>query len=352
MFGSTVLDVVIGLVFVFFVFSLLVSGINEFVRKLLNTRSKVLWGSIGRMLDEGTHGYREGWTVKVGVEPTRTAPSGDAPVGVAVVTPSGATPAASPGAGAVPTVQATGTSLFDQLFNHPLIARLDPTPKGKKSRMTHIPPRDFARAMLDILAPRDPNGAPVWDHLEQGIEQLPPGLRSQFDVILQEAHGDIKEFRLGIESWFDSSMERVSDWYKKRARKAMFAYGLLVAGLFNVSAVVVTADLYENEILRDTVVSLAESQVSASDANDGAAPCADRACVEAQVKALVDTQLPVLWRTCPLEGGEERTCGFESGGRVLASVAGWIITAAALSMGASFWFSILRKAFKLREQRA
>ncbi len=44
---STILDVIIGLAFVFFVFSLLVSGINELVRKVLNTRAKALWKSIG-----------------------------------------------------------------------------------------------------------------------------------------------------------------------------------------------------------------------------------------------------------------------------------------------------------------
>jgi hypothetical protein len=359
MFGSTVLDVVIGLGFVFFVFSLLVSGINELVRKLFNTRSKVLWGSISRMLDEGDHDYRQGVTVRVGVEPKREAPGGEAPVGVAVITPeTPATPSAEVVGGE--QVEATNTPLFEQLFNHPLISRLDPTPRGEKSRITHIPPREFARAMVDILAPRDEAGAPVWDQIAVGVEQLPSGLRSQFEVILQEAQDDIKEFRLGIEGWFDSSMERVSDWYKKRSRKAMFAYGLLVAGLFNVSAVVITADLYEDQILRETVVSLAERSVAASviDANgDGSdtgaqLDCSDRACIEEQVTALVETRLPVLWRSCPVEGNSERPCGFESGGRVVASLVGWVITAAALAMGASFWFSILRKAFKLREQRA
>jgi len=335
-FGSTVLDVVIGLVFVFFVFSLLVSGINELVRKVFNTRSKVLWGSISRMLDDGSHQYRERWKPATEMDPKRENLSGAAPVGVV----------------AAATTE-TAPSLFDQLFNHPLISRLDPTPQGQRSRITHIPPREFARAMVDILAPRDENEAPVWADISEGVASLPPELRSQFEVLIEEAKGDIKEFRLGIEGWFDSSMERVSDWYKKRSRKAMFAYGLLVAGLFNVSAVIITADLYEDEILRDTVVSLAERNVTAAEGADGegAAQCTTRDCIEEQVTALVETQLPVLWRVCPVAGDEGRRCGFESGDRIAATLIGWLVTAAALSMGASFWFSILKKAFKLREQR-
>jgi hypothetical protein len=50
-FASSIIDVVIGLAFVFFVCSLAVSGINELVRKLLNTRAKVLWTSISSMLE-------------------------------------------------------------------------------------------------------------------------------------------------------------------------------------------------------------------------------------------------------------------------------------------------------------
>ncbi len=52
MLDNSIFDVVIGLLFVFFVCSLIVSGMNEAVRKALNTRSKVLWASLQRILSE------------------------------------------------------------------------------------------------------------------------------------------------------------------------------------------------------------------------------------------------------------------------------------------------------------
>jgi hypothetical protein len=334
-FGSTVLDVVIGLMFIFFVFSLLVSGINEFVRKLLNTRSKVLWESIRRMLDEGEFTYPTSRTVSIAPEPTRDVSTGLAPPG---------------SAGAV-GVAGTDDTLFDQFFNHPIISRLDPTPQGKKSRITHIPGREFGLAMVDILAPRNEAGAPMWSEIEDRVDTLPAPLRSQFQVLLAEAQGDIKQFRIAIEGWFDSGMERVSDWYKKRSRKAMFAYGLLVAGLFNVSAVVITADLYQDEIIRETVVGLAEQNLAEASADATGAECADRACIEANINDLIETRVPVLWRQCPIGNEETRLCGFESPARTAASLIGWIVTAAALSMGAAFWFSLLKKAFEVRKTR-
>jgi len=334
-FGSTVLDVVIGLMFIFFVFSMLVSGINEFVRTLLNTRSKVLWASIRRMLDGGEFEYPTSQRVEIGDGPTRKVSAGVAPPG---------------SVGAVSVTEEEPT-LFEQFFNHPIISRLDPTPQGRKSRMTHIPGREFGLAMVDILAPRNEAGAPVWSEIEDRVDKLPAPLRSQFQVLLAEAQGDIKEFRIAIEGWFDSSMERVSNWYKKRSRKAMFAYGLLVAGLFNVSAVVITADLYQDEIIRETVAGLAEQSIAEVTADSTGAECADRACIEENISNLIETRVPVLWRQCSIGNGETRLCGFESPSRTAASLIGWVVTAAALSMGAAFWFSLLKKAFEVRKAR-
>ncbi|MCP4963331.1 MAG: hypothetical protein GY925_29200, partial [Actinomycetia bacterium] len=148
-----------------------------------------------------------------------------------------------------------------------------------------------------------------------------------------------------IEGWFNNSMERVSTWYKKRTRWAMLVYGLIVAIGLNVSAVNVTAELYENEIVRETVVELAE--VDTITASEQVQSCTDRECVEAKIGDLVDTGLPVLWRDCDHDKGYT-ACGFEDGWAVVGTVSGWLITAAALSLGASFWFTILKRAFRLR----
>ena len=335
MLDSTLLDVAIALIFVFFVFSLLVSGMNELARKALNTRSKGLWASVRRMLDEGDHDYRTDWSPVIGDTPPRLTGTGVAP------------PATSSGDGAV-----TCATLFDRFFNHPLISRLDATPAGKNSRLSHIPPTDFARAMVDILTPRDEQGDPAWARIGSEIQKLPAPLRSQLEILWAEADNNVERFRVAVESWFDTSMERVSTWYKKRTRYAMFGYGLVVAILFNVSAVVVTVDLYENEVIRDTVVGLAQQRVALAEAGqepvDPITGCADRDCFRDEVRAIADTGLPVFWRRCP--AGSGAVCGFEDNGRIAATIVGWFVTAAALSMGASFWFAILKRAFRLRSQ--
>lgn len=322
MFANSILDVVIGLLFVFFVCSLAVSGLNELVRKLLNTRAKALWTSIARMLDESERAPQpDGVSARLDDAPARGPMLLD--------------PAASDD----PT-----TSLAARLYDHPAIGRLDPTRLNTPSRITFIPPTDFARALVDILTPMDPDGNKQWERLDEGISRLPAPLRSQFQLLHQEARGDVLEFRRAVEGWFDDGMKRVSEWYKKRTRVAMVGYGLIVAVLFNVSAVHVTAELYENDVVREAVVQLA----AGDSVLEGVEDCTDRTCVEEVVADVVDTGLPVLWRTCADGDGGDVVCGFEDGWAVTGTILGWLITAAALSAGAAFWFALLQRAFRLR----
>lgn len=335
MFDSALIDTVIALSFIFFVFSLLVSGMNELARKALNTRAKGLWGAVRRMLDDGEVDYRSEWTPFMANSPPRMTGTGIAP------------PQTQTADGSV-----TCATLFDQFFNHPVISRLDETPEGKPSRLSHIPPADFARAMVDILTPRNDEGDPEWERIGDEIKKLPAPLRAQIEPLWGEAVRNVEKFRQGLESWFDSSMQRVTNWYKKRTRWAMVVYGLIVAVVFNVSAVVLTTDLYENEVVRDTVIGLAAQRVAAAEAGedvvDPTIGCTDRECFRREVQTLADTGLPVFWRRCPTEDGP--WCGFEDNGRLAATLIGWLVTAAALSMGAAWWFAVLKRAFKIRSQ--
>lgn len=323
MLANSILDVVIGLTFVFFVCSLAVSGINEFVRKILNTRAKALWASISRMLDESEVAPRsERITVRLAAAPSRVQSGLDT---------------------GRPQSVGDGT-LAARLFDHPAIGRLDPARLNKPSRVSFIPSTDFARALVDILTPNDGEGNKQWDKLGIEIGNLPRPLRSQFQLLYEESQGNVLQFRQAIGEWFNDGMERVSAWYKQRTRVAMAGYGLLVAVLFNVSAVNVTVDLYENDVVRETVVQLAATQTAQENIQD----CTNPTCVEDAVGQVLDTGLPVLWRTCVDQNDSTVLCGFEDGRAIAGTIIGWLITAAALSVGAAFWFALLQRAFRLR----
>ena len=322
MFDNSILEVVIGLLFVFFVGSLAVSGMNEAVRKALNTRSKVLWAALQRILSDpeedgepGEKGKPIRDKVTVGKVPKRERP--------------------------VRGSAAESLDLPSRIYDHPIIAQLDAAKIGAQSRLSHIPADDFARAFIDILTPDDPENK-IWDGLQDGINQLPESLRPQFQLLYEEAGESLLTFRKSVETWFDTAMIGVSAWYKNRTRWAMLLYGVIVAVGLNISAIHVTAELHENKVVRDAVVQLAATQVAQT-----ALECDDRECVEGEIEKLVDTGLPVLWRDCD-PGDGYTSCGFEDGWATVGTLTGWLITAAALSMGASFWFTLLQRVFRLR----
>ncbi len=151
MFGSAILDTAIGLVFVFLVVSLVVSAANELLAALFKWRANNLFLGIRQLLQD-----------------------------------------------------ASVTGLVTRFYEHPLIDGL--SSKGKKP--SYIPSRTFALALLDIVSPATPGSNRTLENLTAGIEKLPGPLQVTFRVLLDEAGHDIEQFKVQLEIWFNSTMER------------------------------------------------------------------------------------------------------------------------------------------------
>jgi hypothetical protein len=153
---TTVLELPIGLSFVYFIFSLVVSRINEVVASWLNWRAKTL-----------TMGLRKLLTGEVEKEPA-DATAKNAP--------------------AVSGEKTIGQRLL-QLSNlqHPLINHLNPpTLFRRRSRLpSYLDPKTFGRAMLDILAPERPavdEAIRLTGELRQHLENLAARENSAVDL--------------------------------------------------------------------------------------------------------------------------------------------------------------------------
>jgi hypothetical protein len=165
-----------------------------------------------------------------------------------------------------------------------------------------------------------------------------------------------------IGSWYDARMASLTVWYRKRSRFVGFVLAFLVVLGFNVDAVDLPRELWQNEAIRSALVAVAEtSELDLAACTDKSTTEDVTECVEdveAVVDELIETGLPVGWvaaNDCngrcdnPLE-----TLWFSSGadGNWLLSgllkLAGWMLAAAALSMGASFWFDVMRRAMGIK----
>ena len=177
--------------------------------------------------------------------------------------------------------------------------------------------------------------------------------------LLDEASGDVERFRQNVEMWFNDSMDRVSGAYKRHTMWWQAGIGLLLAIVMNVDAVQVTRSLWHDSALRQVLV--AEAGTIAKQDRPAGGTAEDFGKVTAQVKSL---GLPIGWRGCPAtasakaaddaDASEAGTplfwCGTDANWALalLPMLLGWCLTAAAVSLGAPFWFDTLKRFVSIR----
>jgi beta-lactamase superfamily II metal-dependent hydrolase len=295
MFGSEILEVAIGLILVFLVLSLVVAATNEVVAAFLKQRAKFLREGIDRIL---------------------------------------------------------GKELREKLYAHPLLNGLKPGDKDP----AYVPDDIFSLALLDLVLPDGLDQKRASAEVRRRLEEIPhEGLRTSLDLLLRESRDDLVSFRKGIEKWFNDSMDRVSGWYKRNARLSSLVIGAILVVIFNADTLQIARALWNDDALRSAVVSQAESTVEESPpadpgGADGSPDPGER--LDAVAKSIDDVQelqLPLGWSMQPgdprwVRGGDFWGLFASWFGKVL----GLVVTAAAISLGAPFWFDLLSRLVPLR----
>jgi len=263
-----------------------------------------------------------------------------------------------------------GDGLTKALYDHPLLYGLFKgtyDPAKTRNLPSYIPSKNFAVALLDIVA-RGPSvptaaaaGAPTGtapaspapatgstrlsvDSLRAAVGRLQnaPVQRALLTAI-DTAQGDLGRAQANVEAWFDSSMERVSGWYKRRTQLIIFVVGLALAVAVNADTLTVVESLVQGDALRKAVVAEAEAI-----ARDKELRAAD---VKARYGELQSLGFPLGWaRTLPAWSDAcDLTCiATAVARRAPYHVPGWLITAFAISLGAPFWFDTLKRVMEVR----
>jgi hypothetical protein len=237
----------------------------------------------------------------------------------------------------------------EEVLCHPLV-QSDVTTPVEKRRPSYVSPRNFSGAMLEILDRKGSAAAgsePRIKRVKKGIETVDassPALGTQLKALYDDLEGkDGATFRKSLEHWFDDGMDRVSGWYKRWSQAVAIVIALAVAIGLNVDAVRVAERLGEEPAVRQSVVTQAQAAVEEpgkpanGQAKQGGEPTPIEAGEEAEhaYGKLAALELPILW-----SGANDHVD--------LEVVVGWLITAIAISLGAPFWFDALGKLAHLK----
>ena len=197
MFGSTVLDVAVGLVFTFLTVSLVCGLLTETLATIMSWRANTLLTGVQALVNDPDF-----------------------------------------------------TKLARTLYQHGLVSAQDSgtaeTVADLKKMPSYIAPLQFADALLDTVrigagtTMASMKAAIAGSPLLTGNKQMTTMLNGMAD----RAGGDVGKMRQAIAAWFDSSMDRVSGSYKRWTQLYCFGFGLIVAVALNIDRLHVARALW------------------------------------------------------------------------------------------------------------
>jgi hypothetical protein len=321
MFNATVVNVAIGMIFVYLLLSLICTALLEVIAAVFRLRAKNLEAGIRSLFSDGF----------------------------------------GPG----------GHAFVKLIYDHGLVAGLyrnpavDLVPNGKTTYQkpvrggsailpAYIPSRIFAVSLIDILNTAHAEGKDLVPAIKKTLTGLPDSKAKQALLSLfADVDGEVEKLRGNFENWYNDGMDRASGWYKKRSQYILLGLGLIIAVWANADSVNIARTLYLDPGVRQATVDTATSYLAKSSSSPKVCPppsttepekdlqsklCSLREQMRSISEAESATLLPVGWK-----GGFTWHNLFR-----WEALAGWILTAIALSLGAPFWFDLLNKFMVIR----
>jgi hypothetical protein len=328
-----VLNLCIGLIFVFLIFAIVVSGVQEWWAQFRGQRGRFLRQGMQRLIDD--------------------------------------------------------EAIFVRVLQHPLVGSLYRDRAAQGTPPSYVDPTNFALALANVIQRRalllTPGSAVqplTFQSLRAAAEQI-AGQRSPVAdsllPILDQAEGDLGSALKGIEAWFSGGMDRVSGWYKAFAQRRLFVIGFIAAVIGNVDTIAIYQALNRAPDLAARIGDSASVVVhSGTIAGVDLAQLGSSEVTGEQAKAVLDAalrtplgELPIGYACLssiaaskpaadatgvPQLSSTIARCGAEMKSRYaswaisdwLVHLLGFALTALAGTLGAPYWFGLLSKAVNIR----
>lgn len=312
LFGSTVLEVLIGMIFVYLLMSMLCSAVSEYLEALFNFRAKDLRKGIELLLNDSKETKQD-----------------DTSAGQ------------------------KSKDLAAEFYTHGLIR---PLYRSAKSLPSYIPARTFALALWN-MAGGESGGTTDLAKIKETVNTKVPNkeLRQALVTLIDEAQGDFERARQNIEEWYNGAMDRVSGWYKRRVHVVLLVLGFVVSALVNADTIQIARALVQNDAMRTAIVDAAEQKVGEGMPTPSETPATPeerlrlaREKVQQTKADLNELGLPLGWvENTPANALDPRRCPGNFN-EWLLKIFGLVLTGLAISQGAPFWFDLLNKFIVIR----
>lgn len=206
--------------------------------------------------------------------------------------------------------------------------------------------RDRLSALRDLLLGRPEKQL---DLIRMGLRGLPESqARSALESLIDFNIDDVKEVRVRLEGWYDDMMKNVTLLFTKTVRKWVIAVSLLITLIVGADTVTIAQALWEQPARRSAVAAAVpalleeygKGEISTDDLQSLTPEerlgeiqnrIVDVNVILGRIEAL---DLPITWSQTSLP---------DSFSGWMLKIVGLLITGIATAQGSSFWYDILRK---------
>lgn len=284
------IQVVIGLVFLLLLLSLLVTTIMELISSMLALRGQNLEKAIINML---ANGQKQGELFQA----------------------------------------FKGNALYKQLCNYRGNSKVRPP--------SYLSPQNFQSILMDIILKGEDAGK-----LTQKIDEIPnEELKQVLKQLLNDAGYELDAFKEKMQGWYNDVMDRAAGWYKRNIQILVTLVGLVVAVISNADTISVYQRLESNPEELKEIVTMAEAYAKKNELDIQTGGSVQQQWD--QVNHLIQDELQQANSPLGLGWHYEDLRGMTPSDWVI-KILGWIVTALAVSLGAPFWFDLLKKLVNIK----
>jgi hypothetical protein len=300
LFNSTVLDVVVGLVFVYLLLAILCTAANEWLAALSKSRARFLQEGLRQLLDNQPMPDDEGHS-----------------------------------------------AFITAFYKHPMMTGM----MRDGNHPSYLAGSTFSAVLMDLLTT---NQADDDEPIDMGelVAGIPDGdVKQALLALAQYSRREAKPVAEALEGWFNEAMDRVSGWYKRRTQIWTIVIAAALTIVANADTIQITRRLWVDPVLRGAMVEGAKARaqkppatISVDYADDADPTVGTVTRTDNQGSEVSPEERQLLGQLLGWRGVVQNNTWKDWGERGF----GWLLTVLALSMGAPFWFDLLNKFMNVR----
>ncbi|MBL0110683.1 MAG: hypothetical protein IPP42_07430 [Saprospiraceae bacterium] len=226
----------------------------------------------------------------------------------------------------------------------------------RHTKPAYITKENFTLTVLNMISQRS-QGINEWEKIKFGIKYnamaLEPETLKMFQDWVARANDSYENFITNVERTYVEMMDRVNGWYKRKIGLFIFWIGFIICVIMNVDTLEIVKILSNDPEKRKQMVELAKQTIEAREAHQNTPNDVQNKELYELLRSELDSTKAIIdkSKTIMANGWGNMTTS-----QILNNSMPWngnkfwgfLITALALSLGSQFWYDLLKKLVEIR----